>query len=324
MLQSDLYDYSDAYAAVKGTVTVTDSNNNNVFDKKLAFKNNVPFISSISKINNTLTDNAEDLDVVMPMYNLIEYSKKYSKTTGNVWNYYRDKPNSDVVEDINYSVRASKMFDYKTSITGRLEGDNTEKEVEIAVSLKHLRTLHITLINYEINLILTWSKNCVITSKATRDADIDAIPEVAAVNNPTDATFEINDTKLHVPVVALSTEDDNKLSEPLKVGFKRTIKRNKYRSEMSEQAKTNNLNYLIDLTFDKVNRLFILSFENEKDRTSFSEHYTPRVEIKDFNLLIDSKSFFDAPIKYKEETYEKIIEMSKNNYCTTDNLLDYD
>ena len=172
-----------------------------------------------------------------------------------------------------------------------IKGDNTEKEVKIAVSLKHLRTLHITSINYEISLISTWSKSCKITNKATRDADIDANPEVAAVNNPTDATFETNDTELHVPVVTLSTEDDNKLSEQLKLGFKRTIKRSKYRSEMSEQAKTNNLNYLIDLTFNKVNRLIILSFESEKDRTSFSEYYTPRVEIKDFNVLIDGKRF---------------------------------
>ena len=113
MLQSDLCDYSDAYIAVKGTVTVTDSNNNNAFDKKLAFKNNAPFIRWISKINNTLTDNAENLYVVMSMYSLTEYSKKYSKTTGSVWNYYRDESNSGAVGDINYSIRGSKFFDYK-------------------------------------------------------------------------------------------------------------------------------------------------------------------------------------------------------------------
>ena len=132
-------------------------------------------------------------------------------------------------------------------------------------------TINIPLINCEINLILTWSENCVITSKATRDADPDADPAVAAVNNPTNATFKIKDTKLYVPVVTLSTKDDNKLLEQLKKGFKRTIKWNKYRSEMSNQDKTNNLNYLIDPTFNKVNRLFVLSFENEDDRTSFSK-----------------------------------------------------
>ena len=86
MLQSDLRDYSDAYIVVKGTINVADPNNN-AYDKKLAFKNNVPFITCISKINNTLIDNAEDLDVVIPMYNLTEYSKNYLKVTGSLWNY---------------------------------------------------------------------------------------------------------------------------------------------------------------------------------------------------------------------------------------------
>ena len=82
MLRSDLFDFSDAYIVAKGTITVTNPDNN-VYDKKLAFKNNAPFVSCISKINNTLIDNAEHLNIVMPMYNLIEYSKNYSKTTGS-------------------------------------------------------------------------------------------------------------------------------------------------------------------------------------------------------------------------------------------------
>ena len=146
---------------------------------------------------------------------------------------------------------------------------------------------------------------------------------MAEVNNPTNATFKITDTILYVPAT-LSTEDDNKLLEQLKTGFKRTIKWNKYRSDMTKQTKTNNLNYLIDLTFNKVNRLFVLSFENGDGRTSFSKYLTPSVEIKDFNVLIDGKSFFDVPIKNKEETYEMIIKISKNNDYTTGNILDYD
>ena len=110
----------------------------------------------------------------------------------------------------------------------------------------------------------------------------------------------------------------------MKAGFKATIKWNKYRSEITNQAKTNNLNYLIDPTFVKVNRLFVLSFENEDDRASFSKYYKPTVEIKRYNVKIDGKSFFDVPIKNKEETYEKIIEMSRNNDYTTGNLSDYE
>ena len=93
-------------------------------------------------------------------------------------------------------------------------------------------------------------------------------------------------------VVNLSTKDDNNFLEQLKSGLKRTIKWNKHRPEMTNQTKTNYLNYLIDTAFTKVNRLFVLSFENEEDRTSFSKYYVPKVEIKDFNVLIDGKSFF--------------------------------
>ena len=102
---------------------------------------------------------------------------------------------------------------------------------------------------------------------------------------------------MYVPVVTLSTKDDNNFLEQLKSGFKRTIKWNKYRSEMTNQTKTNHWNYLIDPTFTKVNRLFVLLFENEEDGKSFSKYYLPKVEIKDFNMLIDGKSFFDVPVK---------------------------
>ena len=95
---------------------------------------------------------------------------------------------------------------------------------------------------------------------------------------------------------------------------------------MTNLTKTNYLNYLIDPTFTKVNRLFVLSFENEEDRTSFSKYYVPKVEIKDFNVLIDEKSFLDVPVKSKEEAYEKIMNINKNNknndYMTS-NLLSY-
>ena len=149
------------------------------------------------------------------------------------------------------------------------------------------------LINCEINLILTWSEKCVLTDIPTQAAR-DANPPVEArerIDAPTNATFQIKDTKLYVAAVTLSTEDDNNFLKQLKSGFKRTIKWNKYRSEMTNQTKTNNLNYLIDPTFIKINRLFVLSFENEEDWTSFSKYYTPKVEIKDLNVLFDGKRF---------------------------------
>ena len=118
------------------------------------------------------------------------------------------------------------------------------------------------LINSEVSLILTWFKNCAITSKATIDAE-------PAINNPTKGKFRITETKLYVLVVTLLTEDGHKLLEQLKTGFKRTIKWNKCRSEVTKKAKTVNLNYLIDPTFNGVNRLFVLSFENENATAFF-------------------------------------------------------
>ena len=119
-------------------------------------------------------------------------------------------------------------------------------------------------------------------------------------------------------------KNDIKLLEQLKLGFKRTTKWNKYRSQITIQPQNKNLNYLIDPTFTNFNRLFVLSFtrDNAGDkRDSFSHYYVPNVEIKDFNVLIDGKSFFDLPVKNEKEAYQKIIEMSNNNDYATGNLL---
>ena len=91
---------------------------------------------------------------------------------------------------------------------------------------------------------------------------------------------------------------------------------------MTNQTKTNHLNHLIDPTFIKVNRLFVLSFQNGEERPSISKYYVPKVEIKDFNVLTDGKSLFDVPVKNKEEAYEKSMSISKINDYTTGNLLD--
>ena len=200
-----MYDYRDAYIVVKETI-FSRRTDNDVYDKKLAFKNKAPFISRISKFSNTFIDNAKDLDIVMPIYNLLEYSKNHSKTSGRLWNYYRNKPSRSLRgddNDINHSIKNSKSFDYKTSIRGKLEGGNRTKNAKIVVSLKYLsnfwRTLYIPLINIEVSLALTWTANCVLTSKATEAEEVDN----PAINNPTNATFKITYTKLYVSVVTL-------------------------------------------------------------------------------------------------------------------------
>ena len=165
-----------------------------------------------------------------------------------------------------------------------------------------------------------------LIDKSTRDANYGVNPVAYEINNPENATFQITDTKLYVPVVTLLKENDTKLLEQLKSGFKRTIKWNKYRSQMTIQPQNNNFNYLIDPTFTNVNRLFVLSFQgnnNIDSRYSYSNYYVPKVEINDFNVLIDGKSFFDLPVNNAEEAYEQIIEISNNNDYTTGNLLDF-
>ena len=175
-------------------------------------------------------------------------------------------------------------------------GENTEqgnaktkKNLEIFVPLKQLsnfwRTLGMPLINWEVSLTLAWSENCVltdITTQAARNANPNVDPPVVAkerIDAPTNATFQITDTKLYVPVVTSWTENDKRLLEQLRIGFKRTIKWNKYRSKMTNQTQNNNLIYLIDSTVTKVNILFVLSLENENDRTSISKYYVPNAQI---------------------------------------------
>ena len=210
-----------------------------------------------------------------------------------------------------HQMQIKKMVKTPSKETQRLK-----RNLEIVVQIKHLssfwRSLEMPLINCEVSLTSTWSENYVLTDITTQternaDSNADRLVETREkIDTPTNAIFKITDTKLYIPVVTLSTKDDNNFLEQLKSEFKRTIRWNKYRSEMTNQTKTNHLNHLIDPTFSKVNRLFVLSFENEEDRTSFSKCYVPKVEIKEFKMLIDGKSFFDVPVKNKEEAYEKL------------------
>ena len=197
------------------------------------------------------------------------------KTTGSLWNYYRDQPSSAIgANNITHSILNSESFDCKASFmeNGVTHDDLTTNDVKVVVPLKHLsnfwRHLNIPLINCEVELILTWFKNCVLIDKSTREADYDADPNIYEIDNPENATFKIADVKLFVPVVTLSKENDIKLLEQLKTGFKRTIKWNKYISQMSIQPQNNNLNYLIDPTFTNVNRLFVLSFPRNNNTDS--------------------------------------------------------
>ena len=266
MLRSDLCDYSDAYILVKGTITVTapgvNNNANNIRDKRnrpLILKNNAPFVSCITRINGELIEDADDLDIVKPIYNLLEYSKNYRKTIGSLYNYYRDELSDDADDNNFHNIKVvkSEAFKYKNKIIGNTYNVNADddgydvnkngtQEIELAIPLKYLgniwRALNIPLISCEVSLELKWNKNCVITSLEERE--VDAGPPVVRDNAPTGATLTINDCKLYVPAVTLSKDDEIKLLNNLKSGFKREIIWNKYRSQMTTEAINNNLNIL--------------------------------------------------------------------------------
>ena len=342
MLRSNLCNYSDAYILVKGIITVTapgvNNGANNIRDKTnrpLILKNNAPFVSCIRRINGELIEDADDLDIVMSMYNLLEYSKNYRKTIGSLYNYYRDELSNDADDNNfdNIKVVNSNTFKYKNKIIGNTYNVNAgadgydlnkngTQEVELAIPLKYLgnfwRALNTPLISCEVSLELKWDKNCVITSLEQID-----IGGGNRDNATTGATLAISDCKLYVPAVTLSKDGEIKLLTNLKSGFKREIIWNKYRSQMTTEAVNNNLNILIDPTFTNVTRLFVLAYQNADDRQSFSQFYLPNVIVKDYNVIIDKLAFFDLPIK-TEETYEKIIDISRNNEYTTGNLLDHD
>ena len=163
------------------------------------------------------------------------------------------------------------------------------------------------LINCEVNLILTWSSNCVITDSNGA------------------GTFAITDTKLYVPVVTLSTQENTRFLQQLKSGFKRVINWNKYFSKPESFRRNANLNYLVEPSLQVINRLFVLAFEADTQRTSNSGYYLPNAEIKDYNIIINREKFFDQPIKNNKVTYENIrkIATGQGDDYTTGCLLDY-
>ena len=244
MLRSRLCDYSDAYILVKENITITGAGDEAAArqaderDRGVEFKNCAPVTNCISETNNTKIDNDKDIEIVMPMYNLIEYGDNDAKTSESLWQYYRDEANDNLAD--------SESFKSKIKVTRKTPATGNGKDFEIMVPLKYLsnfsRTLEMPLFNCEVNLILTWSSTCVIA------------------NSTSAGTFEIFDTKLYVPVVTLSTQDNSKLLQQLKSGFKRVISWNKYLSKPELFRKSPNLSHLVKPSFKGVNRLFVLAF----------------------------------------------------------------
>ena len=202
------------------------------------------------------------------MYNIIEYSDNYSKTSGSLWQHCNNIPpvnNDGNIVDFN-GANTTDSFNFKTKIARQTDDNGRIDNVGIMGPLKYLsnfwRTLEMLLINCEVNLILTWSADCVIiyTNVANQ------IP-----------TFTITETNLYVPVATLSTQDNAKLLPQLKSGFKRTISWKKYLSKPELLAQNPNLNHLLEPSFQGVNRLFVLAYKDDAQRTSNKRYYIPNV-----------------------------------------------
>ena len=217
--------------------------------------------------------------------------------------YYKHNPNDNLTD--------SESFNSNVKKTGNTTTNGKAKNVEIIVPLKYLshfrRTLEMPLINCEVNLILTWSSTCVITKSTASEK------------------FSITDTKLCVPFVTFSTPDNTKLLQQLKSGFMKTINWNKYQSDPKTYAQNRYLNHLVDPSFQGVNRIFVLSFENEDDRRSHWSYYLPKAEEKNYHGMIDGKNVFDQRINHDFKTLENTrgIATGQGYDYTTGCLLDY-
>ena len=240
-------DYADAYILVDGTVRATAANDKT----RLALKNCAPFTKCNLEINDEHADTAENLDIVMPMHNLIEYSDNYQDSSATLYQYKRDEPpEANAIADL--TDHTSSSFKYKIKLLGNpvLDGSVAKLSVKIVVPLKYLSNFFRSLEMPLIKLNLTWKKECVLSNQAG------------------DAVFIINDTKLYVPVVTLSKEDNKDFIEQQNKGFQRSIYWNEYKTKgKSENPDVNAFKYIsLDPSFQVVNRLFVMAYDAADDQ----------------------------------------------------------
>ena len=283
VVKPNLCDYSDAYILVTGDIKVAE----------VAFKNCAPFTRCVTHINYEHVETAEYLNLIMPMYNLIEYSDNYADSYGSLYQFKRDESlMNDAGNPNNVALDNSTSFKYKASLLGKATdadgNDRSLKNTKILVPLKYLsnvfRSLEMPLINCKIHLELNWNNNCVMYGADTYSGGDN-------VNNR-ETTFKITSTKLYVPIVTLSVKDNVNLLKQLNEGFKRSVYWNEYKSKIeTKEADANNLKrFPLDVSFQSVNRLFVLAFDNiiELKETLIENIFLPRVNITNYNVLIGS------------------------------------
>ena len=306
MIKPNLCDYSDVYILVTGEIE------NKAADAKVFFKNCAPFTKCTIDINDERVVEANNLDVIMPKHNLLENSDNYELSSGSLYQFKRDEipsKNPDISND------NSTSFKYKSELL-----ENQVNNVKIAVPLKYInnffRSLEMPLINCKISLELTWTKDCLLSNNAGDGGD---------------ASFKIKNTVLYVPIVTLSTKDNVSLTKQLNEGLKRSVYWNEYKSEINASDSKDTFTKLsLDPSFQGVNRLFVLAFNNttNNDNTdtanrvkkdSHRKYFLPRVEITDYNVSIDGRNFYDQAIKDQIRKYDEIsrIATGKGDDYTT-------
>ena len=310
VLKPNLCDYVEAYILIDGTVRAGNANNNT----KLALKNCAPFTKCNLEINDEHVDTAENLDIVMPMYNLIEYSDNYQDSSATFYQYKLDEPQANLAN--NLATNTSSSFKYKVDLLGDPDVNNiARRNVKVVVPLKYLsklfRSLEMPLINCKIKLNITWKKECVLSI----DNDV-----AVADNNP---VFIINDTKLYVPVVTLSKEDNKDFIEQQNKDFQRSIYWNEYTTkEQEEAANANAFKYIsLDPSFQGVNRLFVMAYDNDDNNNNNNNNNNRATR----NVIIDGRNFYDNPIESDVEKYRELkkVMIGKGEDYTTGSLLDY-
>ena len=309
VIKSNLCDDSDAYILVTGDIKII------VADNNVAFKNCAPCTRCATPINDEHVETAENLDIITPMYNLIEYS---ADSSGSLYQFKRDEsPTNNNGNPLNVALDNSTSFKYKASILRKADDNDVDdrslKNIKLAVPLKYLsnifRSLEMPLINCKIHLELNWNNNCAMYGADTYAGGDD--------DNNREATFQITSTKLYVPVVTLSTKDNVNFTKQLDEGFKRSVYWNEYQSKIETKTADNNnvTRFPLDASFQGVNRLFVLAFDNTTlangndgpnrvKRDSHRKYFLPRVDITNYNVLIDGRNFYDQPINDQIKNYD--------------------
>ena len=305
VIKSNLFDYSDAYILVTGNIVnkpadqaaVEGDSPRPVVASIIAFKNCAPFRAFGININDEFIEKAEDIDIVSPMYNLLEYSDNYKDSTESLYHFRKDEPpaNNANVDD------NTSSLNYKAKLIKGI--NNNTQNVKLVAPLKYLssffRLLEMPLINCKVDSELTWNKNCVICSL-----------EATAGNN---VEFTITKTELYVPIVTLFTRDNAKLLKLLNDGFKRSVYWNKYKTVYKiEEAANPTYRYQLDDSYQGVNRLFVLTFNNvagnanQVERDDYRKYFMPRDVIGSYNVVIDGRHFYDQPINDSIKQYDEI------------------